>query len=286
MRLRAADSMVPAAGSALAGSTGVRYRPARALTVEADGATVSSWAAGESVGEALANAGVALVGSDYARPGVELPLPVAGAVQVVRVIESAEIEQEVLTFETRWAPAPDIEIDHQQLVDTGEPGVVAQRTRVRYEDGQETERLPESEWVAIEPRDRVMGYGTKIVIRTLDTPGGPIEYWRAVPMYATSYSPCRLGVPNYCSTTMANGEPLKHGNAAFIVRWYRAMRGQYVYVPGYGTAKISDTGGGIPGRNWIDLGYSDEDYVSWHNWTTVYFLTPVPPESLIMWVLE
>jgi 3D (Asp-Asp-Asp) domain-containing protein len=201
------------------------------------------------------------------------------------VIESAE-SAEVLTFEARWAPAPDIEIDHQQLVDTGEPGVVAQRTRVRYEDGQETERLPESEWVAIEPRDRVMGYGTKIVIRTLDTPGGPIEYWRAVPMYATSYSPCRLGVPNYCSTTMANGEPLKHGNAAFIVRWYRAMRGQYVYVPGYGTAKISDTGGGIPGRNWIDLGYSDEDYVSWHNWTTVYFLTPVPPESLIMWVLE
>jgi uncharacterized protein YabE (DUF348 family) len=62
MRLRAADSMFPAAGSALAGSTGVRYRPARALTVEADGATVSSWAAGEVGGEALANAGIALVG--------------------------------------------------------------------------------------------------------------------------------------------------------------------------------------------------------------------------------
>jgi len=93
-----------------------------------------------------------------------------------------------------------------------------------------------------------MGYGTKIVIRTLNTPEGPIEYWRAVPMYATSYSPCRLGVPNYCSTTMANGEELTHGNAAYIVRWYRVMRGQYVYVPGYGTAKISDTGGGIPGN--------------------------------------
>ena len=286
IRVRAADSMFPAAGSTLGGATGVRYQPAQALAVEVDGRTVSSWAAGESVGEALANAGVALVGMDYAVPDITSSLPPEGPIHVIRVTERAEIEQDILSFETRWAPAPEIEIDHQQLVDSGEAGVVARRTRVRLEDGRETRRARESEWVAIEPRDRVMGYGTKIVIRTLDTANGPIEYWRAVPMYATSYSPCRLGVPNYCSTTMANGEPLQHGNAAFIVRWYRAMRGQYVYVPGYGAAKISDTGGGIPGRNWIDLGYNDSDYVSWHNWVTVYFLTPVPPESLIMWVLE
>jgi uncharacterized protein YabE (DUF348 family) len=286
IRVRVADSLFPAAGSTLGGATGVRYEPAQALSLQVDGRTVSSWAAGESVGEALANAGVALVGLDYAVPDIGSSLPSGGSIRVVRVTETMEMEQDRLPFETKWAPAPEIEIDHQQLVDAGEAGFVANRTRVRHEDGQETRRARESEWVAIEPRDRVMGYGTKIVIRTLDTPNGPIEYWRAAPMYATSYSPCRLGVPNYCSTTMANGEPLQHGNAAFIVRWYRAMRGQYVYVPGYGTAKISDTGGGIPGRNWIDLGYTDSEYVSWHNWVTVYFLTPVPPESLIMWVLE
>jgi len=286
IQVRAADSMFPSVGSSLGGATGIRYQPAQPVAVEVDGRSVSSWAAGESVGDALANAGVPLVGLDYSEPGIESPVPAAGAVRVVRVTETADIEQDVLPFETRWAPAPEIEIDHQQLVDAGEPGVVARRTRVRYEEGEETQRAEEAEWVASESRDRVMGYGTKIVIRTLDTPSGPVEYWRAVPMYATSYSPCRLGVPNYCSTTMANGEELEQGNAAFIVRWYRAMRGQYVYVPGYGAAKISDTGGGIPGRNWIDLGYTDSDYVSWHNWVTVYFLTPVPPESLIMWVLE
>ena len=286
IHVRAADSLFPSAGSSLGGATGIRFQPAKPVALEVDGRTVSSWAAGESVGEALANAGVALVGMDYSVPGIESPLPEGGSVRVVRVTETAELLQKVLPFETRWAPAPGIEIDHQQLVDAGAPGVVARRTRVRYEDGEETRRAGEAEWVASESRDRVMGYGTKIVIRKLDTPNGPVEYWRAVPMYATSYSPCRLGVPNYCSTNMANGEPLKKGNAAFIVRWYRAMRGQYVYVPGYGAAKISDTGGGIPGRNWIDLGYSDNDYVSWHNWVTVYFLTPVPPDSLIVWVLE
>jgi uncharacterized protein YabE (DUF348 family) len=286
IRIRAADSLFPSPGAALAGATGVRYDPSHPIAVEVDGAVVSSWAAAESVGQALANAGVSLVGMDYAVPGVESALPLDGSVRVVRVTEGVELAQTLQAFETRWEPAPEIEIDRQQLLDPGEAGVVAVRTRVRYEDGQETGRTREPEWVAVEARDRIMGYGTKIVIRTLNTPNGPIEYWRAVPMYATSYSPCRLGVPGYCSTTMANGEQLKQGNAAFLVRWYRTMRGQYVYVPGYGSAKISDTGGGIPGRRWIDLGYIDSDYVSWHDWVTVYFLTPVPPESLIMWVLE
>jgi 3D (Asp-Asp-Asp) domain-containing protein len=130
-----------------------------------------------------------------------------------------------------------------------------------------------------------MGYGTKIVVRTLNTPEGPVTYWRAVPMYATSYSPCRLGV-DYCNENLASGGILQRGIVAVLLRWYRSMRGMYVYVPGYGTGRIADTGGGIPGRFWIDLGYSDDDYVSWHYWTTVYFLTPVPPEGLIQWVLE
>jgi uncharacterized protein YabE (DUF348 family) len=285
-RLRAADGVFPSASAPLEGATGIRYEPARPITVDVDTSFVRSWAAGETVGEALANAGVSLVGLDYAMPSAESPLPENGAVRVVRVTEDVELAQTLQPFQTRWDAAPEIEIDRQQLVDPGEAGVVAVRTRVRREDGEETGRTVEPEWVAVEARDRIMGYGTKIVIRTLDTPNGPIEYWRAVPMYATSYSPCRLGVPNYCSTTMANGEPLQHGNAAFIVPWYRVMRGQYVYVPGYGTAKISDTGGGIPGRRWIDLGYTDEGYVSWHDWVTVYFRTPVPPEGLIMWVLE
>lgn len=284
--LRAADEMFPPAGTSLEGGTGVRYEPARAITVEADGTRLRSWAAAETVGEALAAAGVALVGLDYAVPAVASPLPDDGTLRVVRVTESVELDRTLLPFSSRWEPAPEIEIDRQQLIDAGEAGVVARRARVRYEDGVEVGRTTEPEWVAVAPRDRVMGYGTKIVIRTLNTPDGPIEYWRAVPMYATSYSPCRLGVPNYCSTTMANGEQLQKGHAAFIVRWYRVMRGQYVYVPGYGRAKISDTGGGIPGRRWIDLGYSDSDYVSWHQWVTVYFLTPVPPEGLILWVLE
>jgi hypothetical protein len=47
---------------------------------------------------------------------------------------------------------------------------------------------------------------------------------------------------------------------------------------------VADTGGGYPdGRYWIDLGYSDADYVPWAKYVTVYFLTPVP--ASIPWIL-
>ena len=46
----------------------------------------------------------------------------------------------------------------------------------------------------VQPVDQVLGYGTQVVTQTVDTPDGQLEYWRAVTVYATSYSPCRSGV--------------------------------------------------------------------------------------------
>ncbi len=206
IRVRSADSVFPGPGTALAGATALRYTPASPLTISADGRIVRSWASGQTVGEALADAGVPLTGHDFAVPASEQPLPTDGQVRVVRVVEEAEMETEALPFGARWEASDEIEIDRQQLVDPGEAGIQAIRTRVRFEDGQPVGRFVEPEWVAIQPRDRIMGYGTKIVVRTLETPGGPIEYWRAVTMYATSYSPCgSAGEPGKCYYGTASG---------------------------------------------------------------------------------
>jgi 3D (Asp-Asp-Asp) domain-containing protein len=128
-----------------------------------------------------------------------------------------------------------------------------------------------------------VGYGTNIVIRTVSTDNGTIEYWRAVRMWATSYSASRAGVSpdarNFGIT--ASGKPLTKGLVA-IDRRYIPF-GTQMYVPGYGYALAADTGSGVKGR-WIDLGYDDDNYVSWHQYVTVYFLTPVPPENSIVWI--
>jgi hypothetical protein len=57
-----------------------------------------------------------------------------------------------------------------------------------------------------------------------------------------------------------------------------------MYVPGYGLARAGDTGGGVKGK-FVDLGFSDDDYESWHWWTDIYLLIPVPSRARIRWVL-
>jgi 3D (Asp-Asp-Asp) domain-containing protein len=132
----------------------------------------------------------------------------------------------------------------------------------------------ESQWVVKQPQPRVIGYGTSVVMHTAVVDGVQIQYWRSLNMYATSYHPSNTG------STTASGLPLKKGVAAVdisLIPFYTTM-----YVPGYGEVIAADIGGGVVGR-WIDLGYSDDDYVAWHQWVTVYFLWP--PPANIVWIV-
>jgi 3D (Asp-Asp-Asp) domain-containing protein len=202
---------------------------------------------------------------------------------VVRVSEQVQMEQKPLRFDTLYQPLESLEIDSQQIVQPGAYGIATNRIRVRMEDGQEVTRILEGEWVAQEPVPQIIGYGTQIKIRTVSTPDGALDYWRAVQMYATSYSPSRAGVspdaPWFGIT--ASGKRLKKG----LVAIDRSLIpfGTMMYVPGYGFAEAADTGSGVKGR-WIDLGYEDDDWVPWSGYVTVYFLTPVPPPSSIVYV--
>ena len=244
------------------------------------------WAAASFTGEALAQHHLAPQGLDRVLPDEEAPWPPETPVRTARVREALLLEQEPIPYDSKTQPLPEVPLDTIQVVQEGAPGIKAREVLVRYEDGEEVARIPLGEWVLQPPQPRIVGYGTKIVIQTLDTPDGPIRYWRAVRVYATSYSPCRVhGAGGPCDDITASGERLRKGIIAVRLSWYRYMKGLRVYVPGYGFGIIADVGGGIPGRHWIDLGYSEEDYRPWHQWTTLYFLAPPPPPERILWVL-
>jgi len=158
-----------------------------------------------------------------------------------------------------------------------------QRLRIRYEDGNEISRITEDETLVRPPKTRLLGYGTKIEIKTAVVDGVKIEYWRAVQMYATSYSPCRSG-GDRCYSGTASGQTLRKGMVGVRHSWYLSMQGQRLYIPGYGFSSVEDICGGCVGKPWIDLGYGDNDYQHWSSWVTVYFLTPVPAN--VIHVLE
>ena len=268
---------LPAAGAAL------EIERARDLWITALGQTVYTRSTAATVGQALAEANLSLQGLDYSIPEDDQPLPPDGAIRVVRVTEKLEFSQTIIPFESTLAPDHELELDLRRTLEPGQYGIQVSRERVRFEDGQEVSRTPDSDWTASEPKSQVLGYGTKVVPHTTETGDGVIEYWRAVTVYATAYSPCRLGRADYCNYRTANGSTLTKGIIAVSQAWYPSMVGQRVYVPGYGFGVIADTGYGIPGTPWIDLGYDDDNYVGGGRTVTMYFLTPAP-ES-VPWIL-
>ncbi len=277
--LQAADRLVPPASTPLTNGLEAELQRARPITITTaisatQAVTITALTAAATVGEALAEAGLPIQGLDYSLPPAGSSLPADGLVRLVRVREEVLVEQSPLAFETLTQPAPDVELDTQTIIQTGEYGLTAQRVRIRYEDGVEVSRQVEGQWVARQPQARIVGYGTNVVERTTNTPDGPICYWRALTMWATSYHPSTTG------STTASGLPLEKGVAAIDRRYipfYTRM-----YIPGYGNAVAADVGGGVIGRM-IDLGYSDDDYEAWHQNVTVYFLCPAP--ASIVWII-
>jgi uncharacterized protein YabE (DUF348 family) len=283
-RLTVSDVLTPGPETHLASNLSAQLLQGQQIQIHSDGKTISTTTAKTTVGEALAQSGLALQGLDYSIPDENAPLPSDGLIQVVRVVENVVINQETIPFQTLFQPLDDVEIDNYKVAQLGQVGIQAQRVRVRYEDGEEASREVGDQWTLREPVSRIEGYGTKIVVRTENTPDGPIEYWRKVQMYATSYSPCNSAADR-CYPYTSLGLPVQQGVVAVIYDWFIPMGNHTVYVPGYGHAIIADVGGGIPGRHWIDLGYTDEDWIPWAQWVTVYFTTPIPPAHEILYVL-
>lgn len=283
IQLHAADFLDPPAGTPVADQLPVHYTPSRQLAIRVDGRVVPIRSSAETVGAALIKAGIPLVGLDTSQPSTSEPLPADGQIRIIRIVEKVELVQRQIPFESERIPSSELEAGEEDIIEAGKPGLIVSRTRIRYEDGMEVTRETEAEQTVREPSKQTVAYGTKYVLKTAIVDGREIEYWRAIQVYATSYSPCRSAADR-CYPNTASGLPVKRGVIGGTLEWYLALQGQAVYVPGYGYATIEDYGAGLPDRQLIDLGFSDADYEPWHQWTTIYFLPPVPANTI--WVLE
>lgn len=270
------DVLSPSPDTPLSTASEAALRRARPITIEVDGKDIQTFSAAPTVGAALAEAGLSLQGLDRTEPDENSPLPADGRIRVVRVREEIVLQQKTLPFSSTLQPDSNLPLDERRVIQPGKYGVQVSRERVRYEDGVEIARFTEGEWTAAEPVNQVVGYGTQVRVQTAQTPDGTIEYYRKVTVYATSYSPCQQGLGR-CSWSTSSGMRLQKGVVAVTLSWYRLFKGARVYIPGYGFGVIGDVGGGIPGTYWVDLGYSEEDYVRWSQNVEMYFLTPAPP---------
>lgn len=273
-----ADTVSPTLNAPISANMTVSIRRGSPVSIIADGVTLETRAQGRLVADALASAGVALLGLDYAIPNEMTPLQPGMLVRVIRVTEQFETEQETIAFETVYQADGALELDRKQVLQEGQNGIRQTTIRVRYENGIEINRTPETESVVVEPVNRVINYGTGIVLRTVETPDGPREYWRVLRLYATSYHPAALGGDNITATGRVLTKGIVGINPTLI------PYGTQLFVPGYGIGVAADTGGPRRSRFWIDLGYDDANWVSWSKPVDVYLLTPIPAE--IEYLLE
>jgi hypothetical protein len=282
--LWAQDQIDPPADMLITGPLTIFFRPARDQNIFAGDQVITIRSAAETVGQALAEAGVPLIGLDTSSPLENEAPPADGQIRVVRVQETVSVALEPIPFTTQFIESPDIPLGQEETIQPGLAGLAMVRTRIRYEDGQEVSRKTETQIVVREPQQRIVAGGSQIVLAPVGD-GVPYEYWLAYEMYATVYSPCQSGISG-CSYGTASGAPAGQGIVAVDYSIYSELAGMRVYIPGYGLATIGDTGGGpiietalgVPRTKWIDLGFNEGEIQNMTGWVTVYFLAPAPSE--------
>jgi len=278
------DRVHPMLGTLLTAGMHVEIQRATPVHIQVDGRQISTRAQARTVAQVLDENGLQLLGSDYVSPSLQSAVVPNMDLRVVRVLEDWVSEVENIPYETMWRSDGTLELDQTRTDQAGKAGIRKRRVRIVYEDGEQKQRQVADEWVERQPTTRILSYGTNIVVREQETPGGVIRYWRKVRMHATSYTAASSGKsrdhPQFGITRL--GWWATKGVVA--VDPQAINLGTKVYVPGYGFATAADTGSMIKGRR-IDLCYDEHNLVLWYKWVDVYLLEPIPPASEINWIL-
>lgn len=154
-----ADVVVPALDMPVMDKMVVTIQRSVPLHLEADETSFEARAAGTTVGEALNALGLPLVGADYSVPPENTPIVENMRIAVIRVIETIEVEQVVVPFESVEIVDNDLDSDEQRVVQIGEDGLEELRFRVRKENGLVVSRVLQTRWIVREPIPQIVAYG-------------------------------------------------------------------------------------------------------------------------------
>jgi len=277
------DGVTPSLGTQVSAGMRVYIQRSKPVVILSDGRRIKTRSHGDTVAQVLDQELIEIVNRDYTIPDTQTEVYDNMTVQVIRVLEQVVLEEEPIPFETVWQPDAGLDLDRQRLDQAGSAGLKRRLVRIVYENGEETERVTEEEWVETPPTTETIAYGTKIIIREVQTAEGTKTYWRKFRALATAYSASTAGTPPdapwYGRTYM--GLPARKGIIA-VDRTVIPL-GTWMFVPGYGVGLAGDLG--VQGRH-VDLCF-DEDSLprGFYRWVDVYLLTPVPPEDKIRWIL-
>ncbi len=135
------DRVVPSLGSEVSPGLRVVIQRSVPVTLDTDGLTYKTRTRGDTVADALSAMQIGVSGMDRVEPSLETELYDNIRIDVTRVSEDVEVDEQIAPYETVFVADGNLAIDTQQVVDNGAEGVTRTRYRVRFEDGQEVTRV-------------------------------------------------------------------------------------------------------------------------------------------------
>jgi hypothetical protein len=140
------------------GSTVVFHRGSAALKLDNQSVTFDSPSG--TVDELLQSYNVHLQGDDFVVPAPTTVLSHGATVTFVRVGADVTHNARPIQYDTVQQPDPDLPIGQTRVIQDGVNGTMTVTYRQRIENGQKGDRTIVSEVPTVEPKSRIIGYGT------------------------------------------------------------------------------------------------------------------------------
>ncbi|MGI6129842.1 MAG: 3D domain-containing protein [bacterium] len=253
IKLALEDLVEPSLDTKLENGMTVNIRHAVPVTLVVGGVVTETKTAQPTVGQALADLGVAIGGKDRLDPVATSPVTAGQEITVVRVEETETRTKTKVPYTVQRRQDGNLELGQTRVIQQGADGVLERRLRQVWEDGEIVQEEVVSEQVLQEPVTEIVAIGT---MGTLSRGGTDYRYSRAIDAVATAYCPTDVG-----GNKTALGIKPKRGIVAVDPRVIPL--GTKVYVENYGPALAADTGGAIKG-NRVDIFVdSHQEAISW-----------------------
>lgn len=238
---------------ALAAATGAAFAPGpagshtpRKIIISADGRTLTLSTTAATVGEALAEAGIAAGKPDKVFPDADTPVTDGLRVRVTRITtQTVSVDEPVLRETVRIATGS-LRPGFARIMQHGLDGKRLATYKLTFADGRRVMKELAAAKVLKAAQPRIIEYG-----RGSSLPSRGFYSRQVMAMDATAYDPGPRSCGRYASGRTATGMRAGKGVVAVDPRVIRL--GSRLYVEGYGFAVAGDTGGSIKGKR-IDLG--------------------------------
>lgn len=155
-----ADRITPDPSTPVADGLIVAIERSVPLTIIADGQTLNTRALGPTVGDALAQIGVAPADLDSTIPPLETLLTPNMTIRVVRIHEDLTTQDEPIPFTTITRQDSTLAPGEERVLQGGADGLRRQQIRKRSEDGRVVGRETVAEWIVRTPVPRIVAQGS------------------------------------------------------------------------------------------------------------------------------